>query len=503
MRTMRWCAPAYEAAFDRLVHALRYADWPTPPAGFAVTGKVLPMRMVLSGVVEGPQGPEPVIVKWSRPVTATDRVVKRVRGGKGPREGRALRALEAAGVRAPVALGFIDDDVDCLLARRLEHEDLPAANDATADDLEAVARLLADAHAAGMRHRDLHADNLGQTTDGPALIDLGGARIDEPLSDRQRIVELARLRHGLLGGARRTQRLRALRAYGQLVANDARELSRTWAPEVEGRARRIARKYRRGRDRRPTRSGRHYEHFTSTNATSAVRDRDETSGAWQAWLDEVLEKTVDGGCPHGEALKEGGRVMRVNRPDGGGHVVVKTYEPVAPGRLPRPLRAFYAATALRNRHVEVVRPLMAGARADGSGVLVSAYVDAPNLHALASSGGVPARVSASIGRALRAMHESEMRHRDLKAPNLLIDGTTVVIADVDGARRTKREVPWARRARDLARLDASLDEAHWDRDAMFDAYLSVLPRPPIPADAFLAHVRKHVDKKRGPSGLPR
>ncbi len=502
MPAMRWCAPDYESAFDQLTSALRGARWPAPPQGFEVVGKVRPMRMVLAGVIEGPHGAEPVIVKWSRPVTATDRLAKRVRGGKSPREGRTLRALESAGVRAPIALGFTDEDVDCLLTRRLEHEVLPPPEDATPADIAAVARLLADAHAAGMRHRDLHAENLAATTEGPALIDLGGARIDGALNDRERTVELARLRHGLLGTARRTQRLRALQAYACCVTDDATR-ARAWAPEVERKARLIARKYRRGRDRRPTRSSRHFAHFTTAQASQAVRDRDETSDAWQAWLDQVLAKAADGGCPYGDALKVGGRVMRVKSPSGTGTVVVKSYEPVAAGRLPRPLRAFYTATALRNRHVDVVRPLVAGARSDGSGVLVSAYVDAPNLHDLAGSQGVSTALSAAIGRTVRGMHESEMRHRDLKAPNLLVDGTRIVIADVDGARRTKREVPWARRARDLARLDASLGEDAWDRDAMFAAYLSVLPLPPVSESAFLARVRKHVAKKRGPSGLPR
>ncbi len=500
---MRWCAPHYETAFERLVNGLRDATWPAPPPGFDVIGKVRPMRTVLAGEIDGPNGRERVVVKWSRPVTATDRVSKRVRGGKGPREGRVLRALASSGVRAPVALAFADDAVDCLMARRLEHDAMPPADTACAADIDAVARLLADAHAAGLRHRDLHAENLGRTPDGPALIDLGGARISDALTERQRMTELARLRHGLLGRARRTQQLRALRAYAAWLGDDARATARALAPQVERRARKIARTYRRGRDRRPTRSGRHYEHFETAQATRAVRDRDETSAVWKPWIDEVLKQAASGGCPHGAPLKDDGRVQRVDHPEGAGFVVVKAYAPVAPGRMPRPLRAFYLATALRNRHVDVVRPLVAAARADGSGVLVSEHVDAPDLHARARDGGIDEATSASIGRALRAMHESEMRHRDLKAPNLLADGSRIVIADVDGARRTKREVRWSRRARDLARLDASLDEALWDRDAMFAAYLSAPPRPPVAEDDFRALVRRHVQKKRGPSGTPR
>ena len=66
----------------------------------------------------------------------------------------------------------------------------------------------------------------------------------------------------------------------------------------------------------------------------------------------------------------------------------------------------------------------------------------------------------ALGRFLRRLHDADVSHRDLKAPNLVArrDGRLVsfAIVDLEGARVRRRGVSWRRRARDLARLDASL-----------------------------------------------
>jgi hypothetical protein len=70
---------------------------------------------------------------------------------------------------------------------------------------------------------------------------------------------LARHTHALLGGERRTQRLRALHTFlSTLDPSSARARTRALAARVESEARDIARAYRMGRDRRASRRGRHF-----------------------------------------------------------------------------------------------------------------------------------------------------------------------------------------------------------------------------------------------------
>jgi hypothetical protein len=60
------------------------------------------------------------------------------------------------------------------------------------------------------------------------------------------------------------------------------------------------------------------------------------------------------------------------------------------------------------------------------------------------------------------MHDRGVSHRDLKAPNIMLQGATTdparatpVLIDLVGVRAGAHEVPFARRARELARLNAS------------------------------------------------
>ncbi len=113
----------------------------------------------------------------------------------------------------------------------------------------------------------------------------------------------------------------------------------------------------------------------------------------------------------------------------------------------------------------------------------------------------------TLGRALRRMHDAEVSHRDLKSPNLLVqeadDGFQLLIGDLDGARVRTAPVSWRRRARDLARLDASLDADGDARRWVLDAYLAVWPRPPVDRRTFTSWIAHAVRAKRGPSDRPR
>ncbi|MDJ0973718.1 MAG: lipopolysaccharide kinase InaA family protein [Planctomycetota bacterium] len=506
---MKWIAAGFEDSLAPVLEAFGAAAWPAPPAGFAPVGKVRAMRQVVRGTVEGPEGPLDLAIKWSRPVTSADRVARIVRGGKGPREGRVLRALQRVGVAVPPPLAFASAPADVLVTLWLEDlEPAPAPAAATPTDVNRFAALVAALHDAGVRHRDLSEANVGMHRDAPILIDAGGSRVGPPLARRARVTELARIANGWLRTARRALRLRALRAYMQCWGEtDVRAMEL----EVTRRARALRRRFLTGRDRRPKREGRHFRFFAGGNVAQGVRAALLTDEAFEnaadAWL---LDDPADA-----EPLKEGGRVLRVRSPAGSGSVVLKRFDATAKGRLPYALRALRRAEAFRHRHLPVPRALMAVVGIDGQGLLVSEAVDAPNLHAYMTEGAYAAldvraqrRFLRLLGRTLRLMHDADVSHRDLKAPNLLVPldaagDPTVAFADLEGARIRRRPVPWTRRARDLARLDASLAANRTDRMRVMRAYLAVPPWPDVDLRALLDEIAGRVARKRGPSGRPR
>jgi serine/threonine protein kinase len=75
-----------------------------------------------------------------------------------------------------------------------------------------------------------------------------------------------------------------------------------------------------------------------------------------------------------------------------------------------------------------------------------------------------ARVSVALARLLRAMHDRDVSHRDLKAANILLaNGTQPMLIDLVGAR-TRVRLTNCQRAKELARLNASfLNSPHVNR----------------------------------------
>ena len=500
---MRWCAPGFETALETLLDRLDAATWPGPPEGFTHLTPPRPMRVVLEGRLDGPTRQTRVVVKWSRPDTIADRVSRRVRGGKGVREGRVLQGLRKASVRVPEVLAYTDVDHDVVITAFEEGlRPLPPGDLATSTEIDAVATLLALAHGAGLRHGDLHAGNIALQGATPVLVDLGGARLGPVLTDVERRVALAELAHGLLGETRRSQRFRALIAYLHcLHGRDGRTEAREVAPKIEDALLGVRRRYRRGRDRRATRSGKHFELFTTATGIKGVLHTDVADHAWIEPAADWLTDWPD----DAEPLKAGGDVVVIE------DVVVKRYAGVASGRLPRPVRAFRMAYALRNRGIAAPTPYLALADDTGAGLYVAGYVPAPNLHDFIADGSLGAlekparhRLLERLGRTIRLMHDAEVTHRDLKAPNLLVrPDHTFVLADLDGARVRRGAVRWPRRVRDMMRLDASLDLNEQQRTRILSSYFDVLPRPPEALETFAGAVAVLSRRKRGPSGAPR
>lgn len=492
--------------------------WPAPPPGFERLGPYRPMRQVLRGLLEPPGGSDaalpavvnPVVVKWSRPATATDHVARALRGGKGAREGRLLRTLAERAVPVPRVLGFTDEGSDLLVLEDVAGLlPLPDGDRASPEQVTACARLLARAWRAGLRHRDLHRGNLALLDDRPMLLDMGGARL---ASKGGKVRELARARSAVAGDLSRSTRLRALKAWlTEAEGEPSRARLHDLARRVERRASRITRAYRRGRDRRATRSGRHYEVFRTAEGGAGIRRRD-TPATWK----EIAASLIDADPPQAKPLKPGGRVVSARLPNDDGEVVLKRYATVVRGRLPRAIRAFRWAAVLEHRGIEAPRSLLAISDARRRSLLISRCLEGEDLHRFTGGGraGVLARLSPTrrmalceaLGRFLRHLHDAGISHRDLKAPNLFVERENAgrdlfAVTDLDGVRR--RAVSWRRRARDLARLDASLDARSTDRARVLCAYFRPSPRPPVSKHTFARWIARHVRRKRGPSGQPR
>lgn len=510
-----WCDPAFTDAWSQLEAAFAAASWPEPPAGFVPVGKRRRMRQVLRGRA----GALEVAVKWHRPVTRADRVARWLRGGRGPREGRLLRRLRAHAVHVPRPLAYCERSADLLVTAWMEGlEPLPPANTWSRETTDAVAHLLHGVRTAGVLHRDLHRDNVARDRQRLALLDLGGARARFRATARASSDDLARWMRGLLHGTRRTQQLRALHAWWRTAEGGApgRVAQRAVIERILARERAQRRAFLAGRDRRATRAGRHFATFRTDDGMHGIRRVQHTTEAAipraAAWFSAAE--------PEGEALKQGGRVRLHDAwstaPSEPSAVVGKWYACPAPGRLAYALRAFRRAEALRNRGLFVPAPLLALV-VPGQGSLLVAHAEreARDLHALwhdTSATGWHARSPHvrrasldALGRWLRRLHESEVSHRDLKAPNLLLDPNTqrIALVDVEGARLRRGSVPWSRRARDLARLAASLPASRAEAGRVLRAYWRVPPRPPIDVRAFRARIDRAVRAKRGPSGLPR
>ena len=370
-----------------------------------------------------------------------------------------------------------------------------------------AATTLGHALRAGLCARDLHPGNLTLHDGALTLVDLGSASID---TDADIVHTLAPWRYTLCASLSYTARQRALRTLLAAAGHDPNDAHRL-TPAIEERAQDIAARHRRGRDRRARRNGKHFVQVNDgevPGVVAGVRRR-----AWRGpsladcgWLLHPIEGAIP--------LKADGSVVRVDR--GGTSFVVKRYAPPTGTRTPRPMRAFRRAFALENRLIPAARPQVALVDAQGGGVLVTDLLPGRDVHAWVTSSDGPAtwpatRVTAAVrtlGRMLRTMHDQRVRHRDLKAPNLMWedDGALAgrfAIVDMDGVRIARHAIGWRRRTKDLARLAASVGASRTTCVRLLRAYRAPFPRPPIDLATMLAWLDRAVRKKRGPSGAPR
>jgi tRNA A-37 threonylcarbamoyl transferase component Bud32 len=130
-------------------------------------------------------------------------------------------------------------------------------------------------------------------------------------------------------------------------------------------------------------------------------------------------------------------------------------------RVPRGERAFRRAGELLAHGFATPAPLAVLGR-PGEAVLVTRYVDGRGPWELLREVGSKAVLLEVLARGLARLHGAGLRHRDLKASNLLFVGTPaspeLVWTDLDGLAFVGTVEPRLR-ARDLARLATSFESA--------------------------------------------
>lgn len=392
--------------------------------------------------------------------------------GSAAREWRALRRLHTrrVAVPEPLALGTRASG-DALLVTRFAYgrtlEDaLSCPRSERVRLLRAVGELVAQLHAAGFVHRDLHWGNVLVTPAGPLLLDLQAAR---PVP-RGRWPRAGRLRDlgfldysvsARLSSADRL-RLRAA-ALGFEPPFDAaeREILR-----AVGRASlRRAREHAASRTRRALRPGRAYERIDA-RGYRGLRVREVPHAEVVAAL-EASER------PESRTLKHDHRARVTAVTTNRGSWVVKAYAGGgwlrrtadlwrgSPGR-----RAWLGGHGLRARGIGVAGPVAFVERRDAGGAWTSAVVF-EDLQRLEPADRCPpdtasdAEVVHALQRLAIRLHRRGVIHGDLKASHVLLErrerGLEGRLIDLERVRFPRRlgDRP---RIQALAELNASLPD---------------------------------------------
>ena len=435
---------------------------PTTPDVF-VELKSAPARRVLRG--------RGVVLKLYRDGSVRDFLKRRLLGRRPALRERAhLERARAAGLPVPevISLDRTGDGEECLALRDIEGarsleevawgERIEPARRRTI--VETLGALVRDAHAAGLEHRDLHPGNvLLDGADRPYLIDLHAARFTAgPLPHAARHANLVLFGQSWLLGASRADRARFLRAYAGAAW---RERARALEVDVEAACRAFWAKLL----RRRWLASRHVERIRG----DGWRGLGVRGFPAAAFVDAIEGRTGD--------VVKGGRTAVVRRVTIDGRAVaVKRFRRrkiLAPlfdlFRGSRGRRNWLAAHALRMRRFPTAPPLAFAVapgplRLPGESAFAALWVDGVSLaEALGREPRERRDVLRALGRAIRRLHRTGFRHRDLKAPNWIVARDPAgrpepTLIDLDGLRMV-RTVTDEVIGRDLARLDRDLAAA--------------------------------------------
>jgi len=368
----------------------------------------------------------------------------------------------------------------------------------------ALAETVGRMHAAGILHRDLHAENIFVREEPErvtcVLMDLHRMVKRRKLSRRARVANLAQLFHDRADWTSRTEKLRFLKHY--LTFSRAGGTLRGWQRLVENFAYRHRQRLYTRRDRRILADNKYFSrirlpgHWRGHVALASKRKMAGSQAAqivfqiedWRTVLSqpERLTETADKvikDTPSGKViLREltiGSQQVRV---------IIKRPSRRQPWKIlrdcfrsARTIRAFRLGHALLTRRIATALPLVALERRIGplllDSILVTELVEGQKLNEFlnqwlgcwpqsdvalsADQRRLLAReVLWQMGRLLQRLHDNGFHHRDLKGPNMLVqwslgDSPEIVLLDLDGLRRIGH-VTMRQRFQGLMRLNVSL-----------------------------------------------
>lgn len=424
--------------------------------------------------------------------------------------------------------------------------------------IDEVARLLAHAHQNGFEHYDLHAGNvlLDELPSGrhrPLFVDLHSVRTGKAVTDRVVIRNLAQFNQWFRLHAPLTDRIRFLNRYlfwrdrfqseasfGRRLPFDREEILR----RLEGAALAHANTLYAKRDRRVLRTGRYFGRITSPGGWrgnvyleakhavpgSRASQMVFTMEQWRRWLADPLRwvKPAD----RRDLLKDSATaiVCRAKLPheQGSLEVVAKHGRPKTFGKklqsLFRPSRAratWQRANALLHRQILTARPLALIER-KRFGVLIDSVMIAERVDpaidldtlltvTMREMPGQRQRLlkeqlATGLLTVTRQLLERGYRHRDFKAPNIIVQWDPaadappqIVLVDLDGVLPL-----WFSRQRAamqmLMRLNVSLDHCRrvtrTDRLRFLKRFLSRYGQPAGDWKAAWRELGAQSDRKR-------
>lgn len=339
-----------------------------------------------------------------------------------------------------------------------------------------LAQFLAKLHDAGVAHPDPHPGNLliempPSRVPHFTLIDLHDVRIGPPLDWKATRDNLVLYNRWFQLRASRTERSRFWRAYGQFrmtLPPPTLPKHQIQAREIELQTQVANLDHWAGRVVRSVQSNRHFRKV-SAGAVRGFAVRDLPSDFLAHLLDEPDALIRDAARLHKTSDTSTVAELLMPTPSGPVPVVLKRVNVSVVGamkNLIRPsqvMRSWINGHALRDRWLPTPRPLAVFHRRwvglPTTGYLLTEQVpDAVGLdEAVRRCASVAAlrELLIRVARMLRIMHDRGVSHRDLKAANILVtqSGEPVLI-DLVGVR-TRANLTMARRARELARLNAS------------------------------------------------
>ncbi|MEP0842789.1 MAG: hypothetical protein HRF43_08765, partial [Phycisphaerae bacterium] len=372
------------------------------------------------------------------------------------------------------------------------------------------------AHQHGFEHSDLHAGDVlieaaGQSGCRALFVDLLSVRTGRPVTDKGVVRNLAQFNQWFRMHAPVGDRVRFLKRYlfwrdrlgsssplARTIGRDCRGLLADLDRAVVEHAHSLYGK----RDRRALRSGRYFarlklsggwrahvflesKHAVEGSAASRAR---LTTQQWQRWL--ARPEDWSRGAERQYVIKDSPSALVYRARLGGAgpdglDVVCKRSIPRNPlkslalfVRASRPMQTWRLANALLNRQVPTARPLAVveqrrGGRVRDAFILTEYIENAHDLDALLTielrelgdrqAIGLKRRLAEALAVVLRRLHERGFTHRDLKAPNVIVqwnarslEGPRIWLVDLDGIRRSRRRDRAAEFSA-LARLNVSLD----------------------------------------------